>query len=122
MPLTVESKPDQGTIELTIRGALELQDYVGALPSMSALVAQCGQIGVLEIVESFSGLVGDFPEENDEATMALLSRISRVALVSDIGWFCPILSNAPHAAGMTLRSFPLSELEAARKWVAEEAE
>lgn len=117
MPLTITARPDTCTLELTIRGTLAATDYAGAMQPLAEMIEACGQVSVVEIVESFSGFVGEFPEAMDEATQALLRKIRRVALVSDFGWSCPILSNAPLSGSMQIKSFELKETQAARNWV-----
>ncbi|WGW05364.1 SpoIIAA family protein [Tropicibacter oceani] len=106
------------TAELTIRGQLTFEDYANIMGPMCDLIDTCGEISVIEVVESFSGFVGEFPEGEDEGVTRMLRRVARVALVSDIGWYCPILSSAAPVGGMKIRSFLLGDLDTARDWVA----
>ncbi|WP_425071211.1 STAS/SEC14 domain-containing protein [Sagittula sp. S175] len=117
MPLFYSEDDTDGVVELTIRGMLSRADYAAVLPHMAALMARHDRVGVVEVVESFAGFEdGDIELGVDPAA---LKGVGRVALVSDIGWFCPILSKAPGMAGIQVRSYRLEDLDAARAWVRE---
>ncbi len=117
MPLAYKEMPEICTVELTIRGQLSQVDYLAVMVPMGAFIETCGEINVIEVVENFSGFLEapDVPHLPVDPT--LLARIQRVALVSDIGWFCPILSNVPSSVVSEIRSFSLKERDAALAWV-----
>lgn len=101
---------------LTIRGQLRAADYAAVLPLMTRLIDRCGNIKVIEVVESFAGFTDDIPPAGPDV-QALMRKISHVALVSNIGWYCPILSDQPAEATIKIRSFSLSDLDLAYQWV-----
>lgn len=113
MPLFYHADPATRVVELTVRGMLSVQDYHDMAERFAGFVAAHGPVGVVEVIESFAGFT-----ETVEMAMppSLLAGIARVALVSDIGWFCPILSGVRSRSGMEIRSFPLAEVAAARDW------
>ncbi|WP_425100315.1 STAS/SEC14 domain-containing protein [Tropicibacter sp. S64] len=117
MPLTFSARPDRCTVELTVRGNLAAQDYADAMLSISRVIDDLGPIGLIEVVESFSGFGDDVAAPPGGTPASVLAGISRVAVVSDIGWVCPILSNAPCCPTLKMQSFPMSELDKARDWV-----
>jgi hypothetical protein len=117
MPLLYQEMPEEKTIRMVIRGSLNRRDYEAVMAPMARFIARCGTIRVLEVVESFTGFEEPIEAQPDPNTFELMSRIRRVALVSDIGWKCPILSAMPEALGIVTRSFSLHEQDAAREWL-----
>ena len=103
MPLLYQEMPEEKTVRMVIRGSLKRRDYEAVMAPMARFIAQCGTIRVQEVVESFTGFEEPIEAQPDPDTFELMSRIRRVALVSDIGWKCPILSAMPEALGMADR-------------------
>lgn len=116
MPLSYREIPETCTVELTIRGDLSQVDYAAIMVPMGAFIETCGQINVVEIVECFTGFLEapDIPQLPVDP--GVLSKVARVALVSDIGWFCPILSNVPSDVISDIKSFTLADRETAVAW------
>lgn len=121
MPIHYAEDVASGTAILTLRGPLSWTDYAAALGPMIALRDRCGTLKVIEVVESFAGFEQELEEQAEVAAatreaQALMEAITHVAIVSDIGWFCPILS-ASTARGFALRNFALADLDGARAWM-----
>ena len=116
MPLHYTDDKATCVIELTVRGLLCEADYKTVLPEMAGMIERCGTVGIVEVVESFAGFL-DGEAISIPVADAVMARISRVALVSDIGWVCPVLSAAPPSVTTSIRSFPLEAIEEARSWV-----
>lgn len=119
MPLGYSEDAETGTVILTVNGPLCGADYAAVMAPMAAFIQRCGTIKVIEVIESFAGFEETVSSPDDPSARALLDRITHVALVSDIGWFCPILSDSPISRTRRMRNFRLSEVEAARQWLAD---
>ncbi len=120
MPMAYAEFPERRTIELTVRGALCRGDYTSIMMPMAGFIESQGRIQVIEIIDSFAGFEEQIVTEPGPEDGGLLAQIDRVAIVSDIGWYCPIISAAPSTLGIRMKSFKRVELEEARRWVLEQ--
>ncbi|MEN9061682.1 STAS/SEC14 domain-containing protein [Ponticoccus litoralis] len=121
MPIHYAEDAAPGTAILTLRGPLGWADYAALCAPLTALRDRCGPLRVIEVIESFAGFEDGLGERIETAcdrgeAQALLAAISHVAIVSDIGWFCPVLS-VSLSRGFALRSFALADLDSARAWM-----
>jgi hypothetical protein len=116
MPITYEVFAEENRIETTFSGFLTLADYQGIFGPIAQLVKDCGQFTAIDIVDSYAGydetLIDAFKPEDYE----IFRSLSHLAVVSDLGWFCPVLANAPTDITFVVRSFPRNQLEQARCW------
>ncbi|WP_299925338.1 STAS/SEC14 domain-containing protein [uncultured Pelagimonas sp.] len=117
VPMAYAEFPERRTIEITVRGALCREDYASIMMPMAGFIEAQGSIQVIEIIDSFAGFDEQIATEPGPADGGLLAHIDRVAIVSDIGWYCPIISAAPSTLGIRMKSFKRAELEEARRWV-----
>lgn len=120
MPLHYAEDATTCTVVLTVTGPLSSVDYAAVVSPMAEFVNRCGTIKVIEVIESFAGFEDEVTPPDDPGTQTLLDKITHVALVSDIGWFCPILSGGPVSRNRQIRNFSLADLNVARQWLADQ--
>ncbi len=121
MPIHYAEDAASGTAILTLRGPLGWADYAALCAPMMVLRDRCGTLKVIEVIESFAGFEDGLGGRIETAcarprAKALLAAVTHVAIVSDIGWFCPVLS-VSLSRGFALRSFALADLDSARAWM-----
>jgi hypothetical protein len=117
MPIQFKICPTTGCVENTYSGFLSREDYQALFAFTDAAVDKLGRVNMIDIVESYAGFDDAILDEISEENFYSCRGINRLAIVSDIGWSCPVLANAPADISIESRSFTLSELDKARKWV-----
>jgi hypothetical protein len=117
--MTVDYSEDAGarSIELRVSGRVTQEDWDSVQPRFEAFMTAHGTIRLLEIVESLEGIDPKLIWEGVRFDMKAIPRISRCAVVTDIGWMNPLVRTAGAMMPMRLRTFPLAELAAARAWL-----
>ncbi|ETA49306.1 STAS/SEC14 domain-containing protein [Ponticoccus alexandrii] len=121
MPIHYAEDAGSGTAILTLRGPLGWADYEALCAPMMALRDRCGSLKVIEVIESFAGFEDGLGDRIETActqggAQGFLADLTHVAIVSDIGWFCPVLS-VSLSRGFALRSFALADFDSARAWM-----
>ena len=116
MSLSYHEDPDTKTVEFTVRGKLTKDDYERVVTPMQAFIDTHGSVRVIEVVESFSGFDPAVLIPGIQFDLKNLSHISRVAIVSDSGWFSPLVRAASALTAVEMRMFGMEDLEAARHW------
>lgn len=116
MSLSYHEDPATKTVEFTVRGKLTKEDYERVVTPMQAFIDAHGQVRVVEIVESFSGFDPAVLIPGIKFDLKNLSHISRAAIVSDIGWFSPLVRAASALTAIEMRMFEMDQLDEARDW------
>lgn len=121
MPIHYAEDAASATAILTLRGPLGWADYAALCAPMMALRDRCGPLKVIEVIESFAGFEDGLEDWIETAcaqggAQGFLADLTHVAIVSDIGWFCPVLS-VSLSRGFALRSFALADFDSARAWM-----
>lgn len=117
MALDYVEYPEAATIEITVVGHIDKEDYEAVIGPMQAFIDSHDSVRMIEVVKSFRGFDPSVLLPGIQFDFRNLSRISHVAVVSDIGWFSPVVKAAGALMSTQLRLFHLDELETARDWV-----
>ncbi|MCT4558381.1 MAG: STAS/SEC14 domain-containing protein [Pelagimonas sp.] len=116
MPITYEEFPETKSIEFTYRGMLTVEDYQGLVEPLVRMIERFGDVNVVDVVDSFAGFDDALYDAFSPKDTDLLKHIKRLAVVSDLGWVCPIMSHAPEDLIVNIRSFRRDQHEIARGW------
>lgn len=111
---------DQKLIELTVDGTISRTDFEELIPKMQAFIEKHDSIRLIEIIKKLewpsADTLGMF-WEGFKFDLYAIPRISHCAVVSDIGWMSPMAKAAGAVVSTKLRTFDLSELDAAQDWI-----
>lgn len=110
---------DRKLAELRVDGRVSRADFDRIAPEFEAFVEECGQIRLLEVIETLGGFDPSLLWDGMKLDLKVIPHISHCAVVSDIGWLSPLSKAAGALISTRLRTFALSEEEAARAWLAE---
>ena len=117
MSVTYAEDPETRTIELTVRGRVTESDWNAIKPRFEAFMETHRTIRLIEVIEALGGFDASLIWEGIRFDFKAIPHISHCAVVTDIGWMSPIVRAASAVMPTVLRTFPLSELEAARTWL-----
>lgn len=118
MAVSYIEKPDENMIEFSVSGFITSADYDSVIDPMDAFLDARENVRLLEIVHSFEGFDPKLILPGLRFKSEHMKRFSHVAIVSDIGWFSPIIKAIGTFSSTELRLFSMSELTAARRWLA----
>lgn len=114
--MTFETDDETGVMEFTVDGGVTRAEYDAAVPMMEAVIARYGKLNGVALVRSFSGMELGAWWKDISWGVGHLSKIGRVALVTDIGWLEAASKVATIFYPGELKLFSLAEVEAARAW------
>lgn len=117
MPIQFKICPTTGCVVNTYQGYLSREDYDAVFAFTEEVISKVGQVNMIDIVESYAGFDDTILNDLSPSDFEPCRNIKRMAVVSDIGWFCPVMAKAPADISIESRSFTLAELDKARKWV-----
>lgn len=116
--MTFETDDATGIMIFTVDGAVTRAEYDAAIPAMEAAIAKHGKLNGVAVVRSFSGMEMGAWWKDIQWGVGHLTRIGRVALVTDIGWLETTAKvSAPFHPG-ELKLFAPGEVDAAKAWAA----
>ena len=107
-------------VEVHITGKLTKEDYEQFVPATEALIKEHGKIRVLFVMHDFHGWTAGALWDDLKFDLKHFAHIERVAIVGESKWehgmaiFCK-----PFTLGK-VRYFDISQIDDARKWIAEE--
>ncbi len=111
--------PETRTFEFTVSGKITSDDFDALAGPLEDFAEEHGKIKLLEIVEDFQGFDPMMLWKGMKFDIKIIPHITHCAVVSDMGWISPLTKAAGAFMATKLRTFDLSELEAARAWLAE---
>lgn len=117
MPLIYSEYDSTKTAMITVSGKITKEDYDSAIAPIEAFIGKHGTINFIEVIESFSGFDPSIILPGLKFDFAHVKHISRVAVVSDIGWISPLAKAAGYFMATKLRRFDLAALDEAKEWV-----
>ncbi|WP_171012754.1 MULTISPECIES: STAS/SEC14 domain-containing protein [unclassified Sphingomonas] len=107
---------DAGVIEFTVDGEVTRAEYDAAATEMEAVIARHGKLSAVAVIRSFAGMELAAWWKDISWGVGHLTRIGRVAMVTDIGWIVA----ASRATGWMVpgeqKIFTPEELDVARAW------
>ena len=114
--LKVDLDPEAGFLELTVDGGVDDLDYQAAVDAVNLLLAHHEKIDVVEVVKNLGWVDPMVWFKDLHFHLTHRNFMRRAAIVSDKGWVGPLTSLVAPLYPATIRTFTLSELEAARHW------
>ncbi|NML06686.1 STAS/SEC14 domain-containing protein [Sphingomonas sp. G-3-2-10] len=114
--MTFETDDETGVMEFVVDGGVTRAEYDAAIPAMEAVIAKHGKLNGVAMVRSFSGMEMGAWWRDIGWGVGHLSKIGRVALVTDVSWLEMASKVAAPFYPGELKLFPLAEVEAARAW------
>jgi len=117
MAVTYKMHPEAGIFELTVTGKIADADFDALTGPLDAFVKTHGKIKLLEIIKDFQGFDPMLMWRGAKYDLHILPKITHCAVVSDMGWISPLAKAAGAFVSTRLRTFDLSEEEAAREWL-----
>ena len=118
--IEVETSGD-GVMEITMSGRVTRANYDNTLaPAIEAALAEHKVIRVLgHVTKDFEGYDLGAAWSDTKLGVNHWSGFDRVALVTDVGWMATGTRAMAFIAPCPVEVFPLSEMEAARRWLRE---
>lgn len=115
---TLDGFPDN-VVAVAARERITRQDYLDVLiPKVDAALARGGKVRLYyEIGADMTGVDAGAAWEDFRLGVEHLSRWERMAVVTDIEWISRTINVFRIFMPGQLRVFPLSEAEAARRWI-----
>ena len=117
MAITYTTDPDTAVIEFTVSEHISKEDYETVIEPMQDFIDTHGTVRMIEIVESFPSFDPAILLPGIRFDIRNIRHISHVAVVSDIGWFSPVVRAAGALISSQMRTFPMEALDEARDWV-----
>lgn len=107
--------------EIKVIGRVTQEDMDSILPKLTRFIEKHGEIGIVEIIESFEGFDASTIWEGLKFDVKHLSQVTHAAVVSDIGWIGTMTRAAGRIMPVTVRMFSMDEVDEARAWAREMA-
>lgn len=102
--------------EIRIVGQVTQNDMDNVLPKLEALIQKHGKIRIIEVIDRFDGFDPSTFFDGMKFDIQHLRDVSHAAVVSDIPWVGFLSRASGMVMPVTIRSFAMDELEAARAW------
>ncbi len=119
MTLGYHEDHEARTIEIDVAGRVTREDFDAIAPKVEQFANDHGPIKMLEVVRHLDGIDPGLIWEGLRLDFRVVPRISHCAVVGDAAWLSPLTRAASVVMPMTLRCFPMAEIDAARAWLAE---
>lgn len=115
--LTVRTDEGCGLIEIEVDGRIDLADFDAAVTAIDRLLEHHHQLLAVEIIRSFGGADPAVWWRDLTWGVTHIHKFARAAVVTDSQWMGPIARVVAAIVPSEVRTFPLAEVEAARRWV-----
>jgi len=106
-----------GFIEITVDGDIGESDFDAAVEAIEAVFAKHGHVNAVEVIRRLGTMPPGLFWRDVKYSFSHLDRFGRCAVVTELGWIGPLArffaAFTPH---VEIRTFPMTELEAARAW------
>lgn len=117
MSIIYTEHPTLPVVEITVLGKVTAQDFDTFVPRMEAFLERHGEVRFIEIVKEFKGFDWSSVWDGIKFDFKHMHQFTHVAVVSDIGWIGPMSRAFSRVSPVTLRTFALDEVDAARAWI-----
>ena len=108
--------PDAPVVEIRVLCRLTQHDMDEILPKLDAFIDRHGDIRLVETIDRFDGADTGAILDGLKFDYVHLRHITHAAVVSDIGWVGVVTRAASMIIPVSVRTFPLSERNAALDW------
>ncbi len=102
--------------EIQVLGRVTEHDMDEILPKLEAFIEKHGTIRIVEVIERFEGFDPTTVLDGVKFDIKHLRNVSHAAVVSDIPWIGFMTRAASTVMPLTVRTFSMADLEAARAW------
>lgn len=117
MPITITELADD-LVEVRLSGKLHKDDYDVYAPGIEAIIERAGKVRFLMIMEDFHGWDLGAVWEDTKFDLQHHADIARIAMVGDKKWEQWMAKICRPFTGAKIRYFDISEIDAAREWIA----
>ena len=116
--LEYRNNPDNNIIELSVEGKVTEADFDRVIDQVKADIEKHGKVRLLEEVRNFEGMDPMALWKDVKSGIPLIKDITHVAVVADAKWMRTLSEAFKSVLPAQLKAFELSEIEAAREWLA----
>ena len=103
-------------VEIRVIGRVTQHDMDEILPKLEAFIAKHGTIRFVEVLETFEGFDPTTILDGLKFDINHLTDVTHAAVVSDIPWVGMMTRAASMVLPVSIRVFPMDQLDAARDW------
>lgn len=107
---------DDGLVELVVDGDVTRADFDGVVTTLEAEFTKRSKVPVVEVVHKIGKLAPHLWWKDVKWSFGHLDRFGRCAMVAKPGWVGPVARAMATLLPIELRTFKISELDAARAW------
>ncbi|WEK43046.1 MAG: STAS/SEC14 domain-containing protein [Candidatus Sphingomonas colombiensis] len=107
---------DDGLVELVVDGTITRADFDKVVTTLEGEFGTHGKVNIVEVVRKFGGIAPHLWWQDVKWSFGHLDRFGRCAMVTDSGWIGPVARVVAAMLPIELKTFGMSELEAARAW------
>jgi stage II sporulation SpoAA-like protein len=118
MPVQIIPVPAGHYIEVELSGKLTKEDYATFVPVMEADIKQQGKVRLMVVMHDFHGWTAGAMWEDTKFDWKHFGDIEQLAIVGDKKWEAGMASFCKPFTGATIKYFDVSEIDAARTWMA----
>lgn len=102
--------------EIRVIGRVTQHDMDEILPKLEAFINRHGTIRLVEVLESFDGFDPTTILDGIKFDLNHLTDVTHAAVVSDIPWIGMMTRASSMVLPVSIRVFPMAEIQAARNW------
>ena len=102
--------------EIRVLGRVTEHDMDEILPRLEDFIEKHGTIRIVEVIDRFDGFDPTTVLDGMKFDIKHLRNVSHAAVVSDIPWIGFMTRAASTVMPLTVRTFSMADLEAARAW------
>ena len=121
MSLTLDLDRATEVATLTLDGKVTKEDFEEVAGPLERFIEANEKVRILEVIKSFEGFEPSVLIRGSGFDLRNMSKVSHVAVVSDIGWISPITQAAAAVTPIRMRSYGLSAMAEAREWLETDA-
>jgi hypothetical protein len=114
--LELATDQEAGVIEITVDGDITRADFEAAVEAIEALLAKHDRVNAVEVIRRIGSMSPGLWWRDLNYSFSHLDKFGRCAVVTDKGWIGPLARFFAAFTRMEIRTFPPSELDAARFW------
>ena len=120
MPVEIHEVTSGQYIEVELSGKLSKEDYEKFVPLIESDIRERGKVRMMVVMRDFHGWSAGALWEDTKFDWKHFGDIERLAIVGDKKWESGMATFCKPFTSATIKYFDVSEIEAARKWIAGE--
>lgn len=108
--------PTEAVAEIHVLGRVTSHDMDEIIPKFDAFIERHGKVRIIEVIEKFEGFDHSAMLDGVIFDLHHIRDVTHAAIVSDINWIGMITRAAGKVMPITIRVFPLDQIDRAREW------